>query len=261
MTTCKQQFTTLLIRRRFQLTLWLSALFGLLAVSSCQPARPVALTVQLVWQGQPITCQTALDIHGQHFSLQQLQFYLADFRQQQPLTLVPNHHRSADVALLGTDCQSPGVWELQFQQPLHSGPLSFQLGVPFALNHQNPLQADLPLQQADMHWAWQSGYKFFRLDLQGQQDSWSFHLGSTGCHSASVVRPATAPCQAPNRVLIELPYQGETRLTVDLAPLFATVQPNRSNSCMSDPTSLSCQQLLPILLAAPDQQVIWRLQP
>jgi uncharacterized repeat protein (TIGR04052 family) len=80
----------------------------------------------------------------------------------------------------------------------------FVVGVPFALNHANPLTAGEPLNRADLFWTWQAGYKFLRVDLAGDQGEWSFHLGSTGCASASAVRPPESPCAQPNLMHVEL---------------------------------------------------------
>ncbi len=232
-----------------------------LLVSACQPKTTATLRVQLLWQGQPIDCKSTLMLGGQPWQLQQLQFYLSAFsQQQQPLLLQPNDYQSEQLALLGTDCQSAGQWQLQFATPLQHTPLTFELGVPFLLNHQNPLTAGIPLQQLDMHWAWQNGYKFFRLDLNGPQHDWSLHLGSSGCSSASVMRAPLKPCVAPNRVQIQLPYQGQSTLTLDLAKLLGDFIPAADNSCMADPASLSCQRLLPALGIGSTSQ-LWALRP
>ena len=44
--------------------------------------------------------------------------------------------------------------------------LSFNIGVPFAINHQNPLLQESPLNDSSMFWAWRNGYKFVRWDMQ-----------------------------------------------------------------------------------------------
>jgi uncharacterized repeat protein (TIGR04052 family) len=82
--------------------------------------------------------------------------------------------------------------------------IRFTLGVPFELNHANPMTAAAPLNQGDLFWSWQSGYKFLRVDLADAAGEWSFHLGSTGCVSASALRAPQSPCAQPNRVKIEL---------------------------------------------------------
>lgn len=97
--------------------------------------------------------------------------------------------------------------------------IRFTLGVPFELNHANPLTASAPLDRSDMFWSWQLGYKFLRVDLADAEREWSFHLGSTGCVSASSVRPPSAPCAQPNRVRVELegfdPMRGSIRVQVN----------------------------------------------
>src|SRR5688572_15616989 len=54
--------------------------------------------------------------------------------------------------------------------------LRLTLGVPFELNHGNPLVAAAPLDRSEMFWNWQSGRKFLRADLAVSGHEWSFHL-------------------------------------------------------------------------------------
>jgi uncharacterized repeat protein (TIGR04052 family) len=95
----------------------------------------------------------------------------------------------------------------------------FTLGVPFDLNHANPLTAAAPLDRGELFWSWQLGYKFLRADLADGEREWSFHLGSTGCVSASSVRPPSAPCAQPNRIRVQIddidPLQAPIRLRLD----------------------------------------------
>ena len=78
------------------------------------------------------------------------------------------------------------------------------IGVPLELNHTNPLAAAAPLDRGEMFWSWQSGHKFLRADLADAGHEWAFHLGSTGCSSASALRPPAQPCAQPNEMRIEL---------------------------------------------------------
>ena len=82
--------------------------------------------------------------------------------------------------------------------------IRFTVGVPFELNHANPLTAPPPLDRGDLFWTWQTGYKFLRADFMLDGKEASFHLGSTGCSSASALRPPAAPCAQPNRLKIRL---------------------------------------------------------
>jgi uncharacterized repeat protein (TIGR04052 family) len=224
------------------------AIFLLAGLFGCQPQKPAALQLQLLWQGQPLRCDSNLTLASQTFQLAQLQLFLSDFRQQQRIAMRPGPHSNDRLVLLGVDCQSndKGQWHIPLAGALTPGPLSFSIGVPADLNHQNPLLAATPLQQTDMHWSWQHGYKFLRLDLTGSAN-WSLHLGSTGCKGPSVMRPPQNPCQQPNQVQVQLQYSGQQQLLLDLAPLLQDFEANGENSCMSDPQTKSCQQLLPRL--------------
>jgi uncharacterized repeat protein (TIGR04052 family) len=99
------------------------------------------------------------------------------------------------------------------------------IGVPFELNHANPLAAAAPLDRGEMFWNWQSGHKFLRADLLVAGHEWSFHLGSTGCSSASALRPPAQPCAQPNEMQIELngnPLRDVVQLRLE--PLIAAAQ-------------------------------------
>ncbi len=200
--------------------------------------------MQLSWQQQIVDCQQHLLINNQQWQLQHMQFYLSDFSlNQQPLSLATTSWQQPQLALLGTDCQGNSNWQLQFMQPISAGTLRFTLGLPFSINHQNPLTATAPLNNSAMFWSWQLGYKFLRLDLQGPDYGWAFHLGSTGCQSASVLRPPAMPCQHANAVEVVLDYQPGQQLQLNLERLLSDIPLLSDNSCMSDAQQQSCQML------------------
>lgn len=94
--------------------------------------------------------------------------------------------------------------------------IRFSIGVPFELNHANPLTAAAPLDRSELFWTWQSGHKFLRVDLLDAGREWSFHLGSTGCSSASALRPPAAPCAQPNVMRVEIAGIDPLRQSVQL---------------------------------------------
>jgi uncharacterized repeat protein (TIGR04052 family) len=113
--------------------------------------------------------------------------------------------------------------------------LRMTIGVPFELNHANPLTAAAPLDRGEMFWSWQSGHKFLRADLAVAGREWSFHLGSTGCSSASALRPPAQPCAEPNEMQIELkgnPLRDVVRLRLE--PLIAAAQSANYVVCTGD---------------------------
>jgi uncharacterized repeat protein (TIGR04052 family) len=236
----------------------LSLLLTLTCLLTACSKKPNQLTLQLLWQGQPIGCHASIKPHWQ---LEQVQLFLSNFSLDgQPQTLSieavgMSKYQQASVALLGSDCQGEQNWQLSFDKALKPGLMTFELGVPFELNHGNPLLAETPLNQSDMFWTWQQGHKFLRIDLAkalltepavGKQTGWQFHLGSVACQSASVMRSPTQACKQPNRAKFSLDYQGQHQLNLDLAVLLAPVldDPQLSQqSCMSDPASKTCQLL------------------
>lgn len=167
------------------------------------------------------TQQTPVEIHfgiAENSAPHDLQFYVHDIELldekgvPQPLKLdVRAAWQSVEVALvdLAGDAASPRNDSVRGTVGGTAGTYSgvrFTVGVPFALNHANPLTAAAPLDRGDLFWTWQSGYKFLRAD--------TFHLGSTGCSSASALRPPAEPCAQPNRMRIELrgdPVKGVIR--------------------------------------------------
>ena len=107
----------------------------------------------------------------------------------------------------------------------------FELGVPFELNHANPLEAASPLDLPVMFWTWQTGYKFLRVDLGNQ---WSFHLGSTGCDSASAVRAPAQPCRQPNLARIRIPIADDepAKILLDLDALLQGIDVSDQENCV-----------------------------
>jgi uncharacterized repeat protein (TIGR04052 family) len=245
----------------------LSLLLSLAGLLTACSKAPHQLTLQLQWQGQPIGCYSNVKPHWQ---LEQVQLFLSNFTLDgQPLALSTeavgtSKYQQANVALLGSDCQSEQNWLLNFDNELKSGLMTFDLGVPFELNHGNPLLAETPLNQSDMFWTWQQGHKFLRIDLTNISDTnpatnnptgWQFHLGSVACQSASVMRSPSQACKQPNRAQFSLDYQGQHQLNLDLAVLLAPIlnDPQLSQqSCMSDPASKSCQLLFSRLGLGPE---------
>ena len=119
--------------------------------------------------------------------------------------------------------------------------LRFTVGVPFSLNHANPLTAGPPLDDPDMHWHWRSGYKFLRASIRTENDGFWIHLGSTGCEGT--VGHVTG-CRFPNRIQIELPEftPGESTVAIDLAALVDGINLDDAepSDCSSGPAETSC---------------------
>lgn len=117
--------------------------------------------------------------------------------------------------------------------------LRFTLGVPSAINHQDPLLSGAPFQAGGMSWNWLTGFKFLAMEVRqdtgaGQESSTGlFHLGSTGCSAGT--DDQGVQCQKSNRGQIDLPNfeLGKHQIRVDLAKAFAQSDLSSDRVCHS----------------------------
>lgn len=131
----------------------------------------------------------------------------------------------------------------------------FRVGVPFERNHLDLTMQPSPLSLTRMFWAWNSGYKFLRLDLKtnGAQN-WMVHLGSTECTPAGAATAVPTACRWPNRVDVSLDEFDPARdaVELDVAALLreadvSTNQPKTASGCMSAQNDRDCTPLFAAL--------------
>jgi uncharacterized repeat protein (TIGR04052 family) len=245
-------------------------------ISSCSKLDEAeSIAIEIWHNGSPLDCN-AIKSHQQVWSIQQLAFFMSNVHlsgenpiQQPQLSVTPwqtdnvaliqpyladcdkkseekedntaQHNQASSVALKSNNY-------LQFAAPVDldsSAQLSFSLAVPFALNHQNPLLQASPLNLPSMFWSWRSGHKFFRLDMQGPNKNWVFHLGSVGCSAASTMRSPEDECVQPNRVSFHLDKKHNgSKLVMHLDRLMANLSVQNSGSCLFHSDQQSCTILM-----------------
>lgn len=130
--------------------------------------------------------------------------------------------------------------------------LTFDLGVPFELNHIDVTTAPSPLNVAAMFWNWQFGYKFIRVDLvtdAEENSGWFIHLGSTGCESVAGAIAPQGTCSNPNITTItfdEFDFENGVIVT-DLGALLTDVALYENTlmppGCMSGTDDPDCPTL------------------
>lgn len=91
--------------------------------------------------------------------------------------------------------------------------IEFMVGVPSAANHHNASTSRAPYNRSGLFWAWQSGHKFMRLDVNPTKlvtkldatttKTFNLHLGSTGC-TGDATTGAVVTCTSPNRPTVKL---------------------------------------------------------
>lgn len=149
--------------------------------------------------------------------------------------------------------------------------ITFEIGVPFKSNHQDPTLAAAPLNFSALTWPWAGGYKFTTIDFdtkppaerkmieeEGMQghggvsaSGFSIHLGSSGCASSGPRVPPSSACASPNRPRYRFKRfdPASEVLILDLAQLVAgtdvTVNaPATPAGCMASPKDDDCLDIM-----------------
>ena len=119
--------------------------------------------------------------------------------------------------------------------------LRFELGVPEDLNHDDPMQAQPPLNYTIMHWHWRSGYQFLRAGVRSDGDSFRLHVGSARCEG---VIGDIRGCKSANRARAELPafVPGRDAVAVDIQALMqgTDLSDGVPGVCESGPSDQDC---------------------
>ena len=131
--------------------------------------------------------------------------------------------------------------------------VSFKVGVPFDMNHLDPVTDPAPLQQSGMSWAWQFGYKFIKADGAVGGEGFNLHLGSTGCPGEAAEQPPTGPCVNPNLMEVKLEMDlADGVIVADVGRVLrdadvAVNTPDTAPGCMSFPGDPECNTIFPKL--------------
>jgi len=240
-----------------------------LACGEDSPGDPVVLRFSARAGATPIGCTVApmmLGTPAQPMRIADFRLFVSDFRlvdadgKERKLTLERDGKwQDESTALLDFEdasgpCADFGTREINttVRGTAPSGTtthLRFTLGVPFNRNHQLPTNADAPFNLGAMHWDWQAGYKFTRLELEDAMGAFDYliHLGSTGCSSSAASAPPSTECAHPNRATITLPFDpAKNTVVLDLAAFLAAsnLAMNTANTppgCMSGNSDPECQ--------------------
>jgi uncharacterized repeat protein (TIGR04052 family) len=205
------------------------------------------------WDGLPLQCEdTDVQLTDLRFFVSEVSFIDSNGRQHGLAMPADDRWQQEKVALIdlenGASACLNGSNEMNISlsgtvEMTDIVGLRFTVGVPFDLNHANPLTALAPLDDPAMHWHWRSGYKFLRAGVATAKDSFWIHLGSTGCEGT--VQNISA-CRSPNRVLVEFSDFSPSvdQIEVDLSELFRAIDLNDGvrSDCSSGPAESSCTE-------------------
>lgn len=223
------------------LFLGVTSLLLLTITSACgRMHTPQIVTLQVTYDEQVVGCDKRLQLAENEWRIDAFKWYFSALEilyQQswQPLKLAQSKSQHSGVVLFENDQCKRRQLQLALQESVDWQQVSairFRLGLPFGLNHDNPLKQPEPMNRSDMFWSWQSGHKFLRADLRSDDTAWSFHLGSIGCAAASAMRSPTQQCKQPNLFDYQVnTYHRAGTLTLHLEQLLHGVQINSANSC------------------------------
>ncbi|TQV72833.1 metallo-mystery pair system four-Cys motif protein [Aliikangiella marina] len=234
----------------------LIAALVVLMLQACEPdTQLITIKFNPSFNSNPVGCDTVIKNEGESYQLNQIQFYISSVLLMDsqgtwhPASFVTSQNRHNEVVLVGGVCPDPFDWGLNIITPIERNnikALQFDLGVPFHLNHRNPLTQESPLNQSDMFWTWQLGYKFLRTEFSGTESDWVFHLGSTGCTSPAPVRAPESPCKNPNRSTITItPFDSTKVVKVNLDQLLKDTSSLDEKNCQSFEGNALCDLLFP----------------
>jgi len=226
-------------------------LFVPLMLFSCSKVETIVsketqkIEFKLLYQGKELSCS---DFEKLNLSLLDMRFFIHDLSfGNDSLDLIDTEWQSSGVALLDFEntkrqCEQNNLSNndsVQFSSSITTGKegvLSFTVGLPNNLNHQNPVKAPSPLNRSDMHWQWLSGYKFLRLEYIKNQQLNRFHLGSMGCSGRI---PNDVTCNTPNTLKVNL-ADFEMGYSIVQIHLDGLVEVESEGLCMGNPNDEAC---------------------
>jgi len=234
-----------------RLRLHLIVVLALLGTSCAEPYSEVKIPFVATWGDDTVHCT------GTEMALTDLRLYVSEIEllnaKGEARALVLQRElpwQQPNLALIDLEdgqgaCRN-GTSEI-FAHLVGSAPpgeysgLRFTIGVPFEINHSDPLQAEAPLDDPAMHWHWRSGYKFLRAGVKSTTDGFWIHVGSAGCEGT--IRNISG-CRFPNRIPVELSEfsPGHDAIAIDLKELFAgtDLMDGEATDCSSGPPETAC---------------------
>lgn len=211
------------------------------------------LTILPTWQGQLVNCDTIFSIQDEKWRVRDFSFYLSQVEYQDlagqwhKVTLDVGKESSSQVVLLSPECSNEANdyrWQIKTKHNIDQWQkVKFTLGVPFELNHNNPIFQKSPLNVPSMFWVWRTGHKFLRLEMESEKDNWLFHLGSLGCQAKSAVRAPEKPCQFPNTFSYKVDLLATKKINLDISALLNGIMLSSDTSCKSSRENSTCLKL------------------
>lgn len=239
-------------------TILLPLLFLLL--SCTQESSDISISFFVAWHGQPLQCDAPAD----GVSLTDARLYVSRLvvhgtgGDEWPVILEPDgawQNESVGLVDLESgagDCLNGSSAVNASIRGRYAGgeisSVSFDIGVPESMNHNDPMTAGVPLNYTEMHWHWASGYKFLRAGVATDADSVFLHLGSSRCEGTIGDIQGCRSANRPRVMLADFDPDRD-RVVIDLGLLFDSIDLSNGarSSCMSGPAEAECMSMFDAL--------------
>lgn len=128
----------------------------------------VSAEFEFTMEDAPFQYDVVYDINGVNVSFDEIRFYLSDFMLQDNASNV----ESLNTFLLIDAGASNNTFVLGNTELSNLAQLDLLLGLNDVVNHEDPITAAAPLNDASMHWGWNpaSGYKFIKTECMVDTD-------------------------------------------------------------------------------------------
>lgn len=220
----------------------------------------VILPFSLNFEGQEVTCSSALQVNALTLYIHDLalQELSGQWQKVELDNALNSPWQNESIALLDlAPCQTNQMGLTSVVMKVKPGQyrgVRFRIGVPEALNHQDPQLARAPLDINQLQWHWTVGYKFAYFDLAWREQTVKHHLGSSGCVGNI---GDDIQCKYQNRPEIVLPsYQLGQPIKLELRQFFTELPHAR---CFGKPQDKGCDTLFNLLGLQDAPQRIFRL--
>jgi hypothetical protein len=192
-------------------------------------AKEVMLVVKPTINGNAVQLDTPYDINGQTVSFQFLKFYLSGIELIDDAgTILADNDGEPILASTEQNAVIIGSTEAS-----HLHMLRLDVGLDSLTNHANPLTADEPLDDVEMHWNWNpmAGYKFVRMDYTLNGVAYESHAATDMLFREDVAIDAHSVSTAGDHIHLEL--------TVDIAEMVADMDFPEEGSHGAEPFNVS----------------------
>ena len=145
--------------------------------------KSVMLEFEFEMADAPFEYNTVYDFNGVNVQFSDLRFYVSDIMLHDDAA----NMEMIDGAVLVDAGASSNIFTIGETEFEHVHELHMSIGLNEVVNHEDPILAEAPLNDASMHWGWDpaSGYKFIKTEVLVDLDDDGIPETATSIHCAT----------------------------------------------------------------------------